>query len=160
VTTKIEPEYRRLMGQIRSRIASGEYPVGQPIPSTQELHKKTRMSVPVVRRAVQELQKDGILVGHPGKGVFVQAMPEEADMERRDLKGLGEEVSGLRAVIMSLSESGMTAEDAAKIRADIARIEDNLIALYMKTGHDYPHAGTPHERQEAEPGRRRSRHGG
>ena len=92
----IGPEYQRLKHLIRSRIISGDYPLGSAIPSTGRLSRETGMSVPVVRRAVDQLKADGILEGHPGKGVYVKAMPADADSERVTVEALSAQVAELR----------------------------------------------------------------
>lgn len=131
---EIGPEYRQVMGQIRSWISSGEYPVGSQIPSTAELRHRTGLSLTVVRRAVQQLQADGILEGHPGKGVFVRALPESADAERMDLKALSDQVAQLR----ELAER----DGLDEIRARIGQLETALMDLYAKLAYDYPGGGT------------------
>lgn len=126
MTGKIGPEYQRLIDQIRTQITAGEYPVGHLIPSTAALADLTGMSIPVIRRAVQQLQADGILEGHPGKGVYVKAMPEQADAEHQDVKVLGGQVAGNTQEIHELKET-------------VSRLEAYLIDLGGKVGHPYPH---------------------
>jgi len=148
---KIGPEYQRLIDRIRAGIASGEYPLGTAIPSTAALAKAGGVSAQVVRRAVGQLEADGILEGHAGKGVFVKTMPEEADQERRDVASLSRQVSELeeRFGVLADQSGGASADDLAGIRADIARLQEaqgrlevNLVDLYGKTGFDYPQDGT------------------
>ncbi len=149
MTKEIGPEYRRLMGLIRDKIASGEYPVGQPIPSTADLRDQTGMSYTVVRRAVQQLQADGILEGHPGKGVFVKTMPTIADSERMSVEALSRQVAELR----KLAER----DGLDEIRAAIGRLENNLIELYGKLGFDYPGGSSNDTPRKAAAGRGRPR---
>jgi DNA-binding transcriptional regulator YhcF (GntR family) len=145
----IGPEYQRLIDQIRARITSGDYPVGTAIPSTAALASAAGVSAQVVRRAVGQLETDGILEGHPGKGVFVRAIPEEADRERQDLAGLSRQVFELEERYRDLTgQSPANIDDLGKIRADItdlqevaSRLEVNLIDLYGKMGHEYPQSG-------------------
>lgn len=92
---KIGPSYLLVANDIRSRITSGEFAVGSLIPSTKNLQDHYGQSETVVRRAVRELQAKEILVGHPGKGVFVRAMPDAAESDLADLKALREELSEL-----------------------------------------------------------------
>jgi GntR family transcriptional regulator len=145
---KIGPDYQRLIDQIRSRITAGEYELGKPIPSTAALAGLTGLSVPVVRRAVSQLEADGILEGHPGKGVYVRAMPAEADSERQDLKTLSKQVTELQRRVSELderAEAGPGADVSRELdglREIVGRIEVNLIDLYGKMGHDYPQGGT------------------
>ena len=70
VTGEIGTEYGRLMDLILSRIASGEYPTNSKIPSTAQW-EGDGWSRDTVRTAITRLQSDGILLGQPGKGVFV-----------------------------------------------------------------------------------------
>jgi DNA-binding GntR family transcriptional regulator len=134
VTTEIGPEYRRLMRLIRSRIISGEYPLSAAIPSTAELREETGLSYTVVRRAVQQLQADGILEGHPGKGVFVRTMPPDADSERVSVEALSRQMAELRE--LAERDGGMD-----EMRDAIGRLETNLVELYEKLGLDYPQDG-------------------
>jgi DNA-binding GntR family transcriptional regulator len=141
VTGVIGPEYQRLKHQIRARIISGEYPLGKPIPSTARLAAETGMSVPVVRRAVDQLKADGILEGHPGKGVFVRAMPADADSERMSVEALSRQVAELREMA---ERDGLD-----EIRAAVGRLEANLIELYGKLGLDYPDGSSDIPRKAA-----------
>jgi DNA-binding transcriptional regulator YhcF (GntR family) len=144
---KIGPEYQRLIARIRASITSGEYPLGEAIPSTSALAEITGLSVPVVRRAVGQLEADGILEGHPGKGVFVKAVPEDADRERQDVASLGKQVSELEdrlrelAARPTVSQDGELVSIVADLQETVGRIEVNLIDLYGKIGHDYPQGG-------------------
>lgn len=147
MTSEIGPEYRRLMHRIKSGITSGEYPVGSQIPSTTELRSQTGMSFTVVRRAVQQLQAEGILEGHPGKAVFVRALPEDAAGERASVETLSRQVTELREMV----ESGSQAE----IREAVGRLEANLIELYGKLGYDYPGGDSSDTPRKAAAGRGR-----
>jgi DNA-binding transcriptional regulator YhcF (GntR family) len=147
---RIGPEYRRLIDQIRASIASGEYPIGETIPSTAALAEATGVSTQVVRRAVGQLEADGILEGHPGKGVFVRAMPEDADRERQDVASLGRQVSEMGERLRELAgwspaapggELDQIKADVTDLRETAGRLEVNLIDLYGKMGYDYPQGG-------------------
>jgi DNA-binding FadR family transcriptional regulator len=162
VTGTLEPDYQRLAALIRSRIASGEYPLDTPIPSTRDLVRDTKMSQPVVRRAIEQLKAEGILAGRQGKGVYVIATPADAAAERLDIKALGEQVAGLRGQVAELAERTETAplatlaREVARIADAVGRIEVNLIDLYGKTGNDYPQGGS-HDAAKATAGRGRPR---
>ena len=117
----IGPSYQLVADDIRTRIRSGEYEIGQPIPSTAKLMEMHQVSSTVVRHAVEQLRAGGILVGHSGKGVYVQAMPDEAP----DRDG-----------------GHAAAQEMASLTESVGRVEANLIELYGKLGYDYPHDGT------------------
>jgi DNA-binding GntR family transcriptional regulator len=147
VTDKIGPSYRLVADDIRSRITSGEYQVGRLIPSTLKLREQYGASDSVVRRAVRDLQDEGILIGHPGKGVYVEAVPADVASERQDIKTLSDQVAQLQQQVRELTErAGMIqpadfAQDLRDLQETVGRIEVNLIDLYGKMGHDYPQGG-------------------
>jgi DNA-binding FadR family transcriptional regulator len=91
------------MDLIRSRIASGEYPTGGKIPST-AAWINDGWSRDTTRTAITRLQRDGILEGHEGKGVFVKATAEQARQEQASLEALTEEVGRLRQEVADLRE--------------------------------------------------------
>jgi DNA-binding GntR family transcriptional regulator len=155
VTGEIGPEYRRLMESIRSRIATGEYPTGSQIPSTAQW-EADGWSRDTVRTAITRLQADGILVGQPGKGVFVKATPEQVASERVSLESLTLEISALRDQLRELSERETGSPDLKEILARVGRIEDNLVDLYGKTGYDYPQPGGSRDDAKAAAGRGRA----
>lgn len=66
-----EPHYRRIMRDIRERIASGELKPGDRLPSTAELAEQYAVSPPTVRQAITLLAETGELVGHQGLSVRV-----------------------------------------------------------------------------------------
>jgi DNA-binding GntR family transcriptional regulator len=162
VTTKIGPSYQLVADDIRSRITSGEYEVGQKIPSTLKLREQYGASDTVVRRAVGDLEEAGILIGHPGKGVYVKAMPADIDSERVNVKVLSTQVAELRQQVRELADRAVTAQpadfarDLRDLQETVGRIEVNLIDLYGKMGHDYPQGGA---RDGAKAAARRGRSG-
>jgi GntR family transcriptional regulator len=101
---------------IRRQIISGELPVGHKIPSTEELKRAHGASLSAVRQAVNQLKAEGILEGFAGKGVFVAKVPDAPD---------------------TAAELQMAEMEALK--ADVARIEANLVDLFGKLGYEYEH---------------------
>ncbi len=68
------PLYQQLYDEIKSKIISKEYEVGQQIPSEQQLSDLYKISRITVRNGIQKLCDDGILIKKHGKGTFV-ALP-------------------------------------------------------------------------------------
>lgn len=133
------------MDLIRDRVTSGEWPVDAQIPSTPELRKLTGLSITSVRRAVEQLQKDGVLIGHPGKGVFVKALPEDADRERTDLATVSGQVASL----------GELVADYPDLRARVGRMEAIIVDLCLRLGYDNPYEAE-HDNPGEAPRRRRA----
>lgn len=63
--------HRQVSEYIRSRIESGEYPVGSQIPTEWELAQLLGVSRPTVRQALDNLSHSGYLTRVKGKGTFV-----------------------------------------------------------------------------------------
>ncbi|SIR93717.1 GntR family transcriptional regulator [Micromonospora avicenniae] len=74
---QFEPHYRRIIADIRGRIASGEWPPGHKLPSTKALAEMYEVgSATTVRQAITILIETGELYGHQGLGVFVAERPQ------------------------------------------------------------------------------------
>jgi len=65
------PLYHQLETIIRKKILSGEYPAGSLVPSEAALAKKYELSRITIRRALDLLEKDDLVVRKRGKGTFV-----------------------------------------------------------------------------------------
>jgi GntR family transcriptional regulator len=64
------PLYVQIREKLRSEL--GQMEPGEPIPAEMELEKKFRVSRITVRRAVEDLVAEGLLVRQQGRGTFVQ----------------------------------------------------------------------------------------
>lgn len=65
------PYYIQLVGILKENILSGEWKVGQRIPSEPELCEIYRVSRTVVRQALGEIELEGLIIRRKGKGTFV-----------------------------------------------------------------------------------------
>jgi GntR family transcriptional regulator len=63
------------MEQIKERIAVGDWTEGQAIPSIRQLAVDIGVSVITVKRAYLELEREGVIVTHHGKGSHVAHDP-------------------------------------------------------------------------------------
>jgi DNA-binding GntR family transcriptional regulator len=64
-------DYERVIETITERIRSGEYQPGERLPSIAQLAGEFGTSQTTIKSAQMVLRHDGLLRGHPGKGVFV-----------------------------------------------------------------------------------------
>ncbi len=100
------PMYLQIIDQIRLRITVGDWEPGFKLPSIREMAVATRVSVITVKRAYQELEKDGVIVTQQGKGSFV------AQIDDLDLKLLEEELEQhLREAIEVARSLGLEADE-------------------------------------------------
>lgn len=65
------PLYRQIKDRINRDIEDGAWEPGDSVPSGPELSKRYDVSVTTVRRAMEELMNEGVLVAVQGKGTFV-----------------------------------------------------------------------------------------
>ena len=69
--TDARPMYLQIVEQIRQRVAAGDWPAGQELPSIRALAADLRVSVITVKRAYLDLESEGVIVTRHGKGSFV-----------------------------------------------------------------------------------------
>lgn len=143
-----QPEYRRLMQDLRRQISDGRLPVGEPIPSTANLGQRYGVSSTVVRRAVSELRSEGLLYGQPGKGVFVKAKPKEAVDEKQVFERLASGLADVQSQVDSLQAADTETLEAfrqelAELRRVVAVLQTQLIDLYGRMGQPYPRDAAP-----------------
>jgi DNA-binding GntR family transcriptional regulator len=65
------PDYQRIAGDIRGKIATGELRPGDRLPSISQLQQQYGVSAQPVKSALLVLQTEGLVEGHQGRGVFV-----------------------------------------------------------------------------------------
>ncbi|GAA4343825.1 GntR family transcriptional regulator [Pigmentiphaga soli] len=71
------PLYRQIKGLILQSLDRGEWKPGEAIPSELELASRFKVSQGTVRKAIDELAADNILLRRQGKGTFVATHHEE-----------------------------------------------------------------------------------
>ena len=64
-------DYRRIANEITEKIKSGELAPGAKLPSTRELADSYGVHISTINRVTTILKDRGVVVGHPGKGVYV-----------------------------------------------------------------------------------------
>jgi len=65
------PIYQQLAQQIREAIARGELHPEAALPSVRQLSRELVVNPNTVARAYTELEREGLLVSQPGRGIFV-----------------------------------------------------------------------------------------
>ena len=114
--SSMTPIYEQMVGQIKAQIMNGEKKEGDILPSVRMLAKDLRVSALTVKKAYDELEREGFVTTVHGKGTFVtsanqQLMLEEkkkeveADLEMAIRKGRSccmsdEEIGELFQIIM------------------------------------------------------------
>ncbi len=118
------PLYQQIKGLILQSLQQGEWKPGEAIPSEIDLAARFRVSQGTVRKAIDELAADNLLVRRQGRGTFV-ATHAEQHVQYRFLRLLPDHSTP--------SEEGPAQRDVVECRrqrasADVAR------ALGLRTG--------------------------
>jgi len=66
------PLYQQVADSIRSEISSGKMAAGEQLRSHRELAKRFEVSLITIKRALNDLIREGVLYSRAGKGTFVQ----------------------------------------------------------------------------------------
>jgi GntR family transcriptional regulator len=77
LTPAFSPLYQQIKGLILQSLQSGEWKPGESIPSEMDLAARYRVSQGTVRKAIDELAGDNLLVRRQGKGTFVATHAEQ-----------------------------------------------------------------------------------
>lgn len=103
------PKYRRIAGEWRDRIRSGEYAPGAQLPPKAAMMEDYKVSLGTVNDALKVLRDEGLIETRQGSGTFVSdPLPEqtlseyEVIMSRID--GIADEVRQLRVEIAELKK--------------------------------------------------------
>lgn len=88
------PLYIQLQEAIKALIIKGVYPPGEQLPTVRQLAVDLRINSNTVARAYSELEREGIISTHQGRGTFVCGLPEtfEAEVKERQLDALLEQL--------------------------------------------------------------------
>ncbi len=71
------PLYQQIKGLILQSLQSGEWKPGEAIPSEMDLAARYRVSQGTVRKAIDELSAENLVVRRQGKGTFVATHAEQ-----------------------------------------------------------------------------------
>ncbi len=72
-----EPLHAQITRQLRAQILAEELAGEDALPSIRALAREQRVSVITVQRAYEDLEREGLIHSHPGKGFFVAEIPEK-----------------------------------------------------------------------------------
>lgn len=75
--------YIQIKKTLLEMIKAEEYRMGQKLPEVQELVNQTGFSVDAVRRAINELINEGVLVKRPGSGTYYQGLGKGTYIDTR-----------------------------------------------------------------------------
>lgn len=101
------PLYEQITGQIKEQVLKGEIEQGSPLPSIRMMAKELKVSIITVKRAYEDLEKEGFVETVPGKGTYISL----ANKERLREMLMSQIEEQLEQVITSAKSINMTLED-------------------------------------------------
>ena len=120
--------YRQIAAQLSALIASGEFTVGQRLPSERELASQLGVSRPSLREALIALELEGLVEVRVGAGIWVTAASgrEPGTTPQQEGEGPFELLrarSLIEGEIAAVAAREATATDLASIRAALSEME-------------------------------------
>lgn len=79
------PMYQQIMDGIKQCIVTGQWPAGYNLPSIRELSSVLKVSVITVKRAYQELEREGVIYTRQGMGSFVSELSNVSHQKEAEL---------------------------------------------------------------------------
>lgn len=111
------PIYRQIMRQITDAIAGGRLQPGDKLSSHRELASTLVIAPLTVKKAYDELERDGLIRTERGRGTFVASGAERVDSEeqRERLRG------GVRALMSRAHLGGVSLEQLIELLREVSR---------------------------------------
>ena len=82
-TSSLVPIYEQIIDQIKTMIRKGDLKQNDQLPSVRALSKELKISALTVKKAYDELEREGFTVTIHGKGSYVTAANTELMMEEQ-----------------------------------------------------------------------------
>ena len=105
------PIYGQIEQQLKELISNEELKEGEALPSIRGLASDLKISVITIKRAYEELEKEGMIYSVPGKGFFVDN-PDREFLAEKKVFGVEEE---LAAVLDKCRQSGLSKEEVKEM---------------------------------------------
>jgi GntR family transcriptional regulator len=96
------PLYLQLKRFIEQAVSSGQMSAGDALPSERDLAAKMDVSRVTVRKAVQHLVREGVLVQRHGSGTYVAAQPNRVEQSLSQLTSFTEDMARRGMVVRSV----------------------------------------------------------
>jgi GntR family transcriptional regulator len=105
------PLYQQIIDGLKRDISEGRLPAGAPLPSFRQLAEQLMVSLITVKRAYEELEREGIIYRRQGLGTFVA---ENGDDRSRRIKARRAEQL-MREAIREASEAGLKEKEIVEM---------------------------------------------
>ena len=119
-----QPEKDVAMTRLRALVADGAYAPGDRLPPERELIELLGVGRAPLRRALEQIEREGMIWRHVGKGTFVSHGVDNINAARDHLSGIGKQLTPFRMMRARISIEPAIAKEAAvnASRESVARI--------------------------------------
>ena len=111
--------YQQIVDGLKREVSEGRLAPGTPLPSFRGLAEDLLVSVITVKRAYEELEREGIIYRRQGLGTFVRgrAVDRSRDAKTERARAL------LREALREATEAGLTGRDVVQLLQSIVHDE-------------------------------------
>jgi len=139
------PIYQQLVDQIRAAAKRGDLTVGQQLPTVQDVSCNLGIAKGTIKRAYDELARDGFVEKIQGRGTFVRYRPQDsASRKEQAMAAIDEMLDSLEAMGFSPAEIGIyldlkmrqRAQQEQRIRVAVVECNtENLARIFEQLRH-------------------------
>ena len=95
----------QVIEQIQRRVAVGDLPPGEVLPSIRQLASDLQVSVITIKRAYLELEREGVIITRQGKGSVVTDRPGlKSSIQERELQSHLQQAASL-GLLLGISKT-------------------------------------------------------
>ena len=122
------PIYQQLVDRIRAAIKQGELTAGEQLPTVQDMAGQLGIARGTIKRAYDELERDGLVEKIQGSGTFVRYQPSESgNRMEQAMSAIDVLLTQLEAMGLSMAEIGIFVNLKLRERAD--RVPNLKVAI-------------------------------
>lgn len=107
--------YQQIVDGLKREVSEGRLPAGAPLPSFRQLAEDLLVSVITVKRAYEELEREGLIYRRQGLGTFVS----DSALDRSRQAKTGHAVELLREAAREAAEAGLSGGDVVRLLESI-----------------------------------------
>ena len=103
--------YQQIVEGLKREVSEGRLPAGTPLPSFRNLAGELMVSVITVKRAYEELEREGIIYRRQGLGTFVSSAAVDRSREAKTMRAR----ELLREAVREAMEAGLSGKDVMQL---------------------------------------------
>lgn len=106
-----ESLYQQIIDRLKREISEGRLAPGSPLPSFRVLAQDLLVSIITVKRAYEELEREGIIYRRQGLGTFVADAADDRSRESKKQRA----IALLEEALKEATEAGLSADEVVRL---------------------------------------------